>query len=293
MPDPFFSIIIPTYNRLSTLPNSVDSVLDQTYQNFEVIIVDDGSEDGTVEWVKAIIDNRIKYFKQQNSGVCVARNKGAAVASGDWICFLDSDDTVTPNWLADFANLINLGKYDLLFCGMELEDTVLKINQVILPSKDVANGKEWWRMNAGIFTVKSELIRKVGCYDTNLKFGENTELGFRLKDESPRIGFIDHPNLKYKVSTNGGSRNLKHIAESNLHVLQKHKERFKKEKKAAQLLAQVSGVAFIRLEKFKEGRYWLWKGWSLNPLRINAFIRAVIGSFPFIARYIWKPDLWK
>ena len=88
-----FSIIIPTYNRILKLKKSLDSVKKQTYQEFEIVIVDDGSTDGTREYIYGLNDNNIKYVWQENSGLpSIARNKGIEIASNEWICFLDSDD---------------------------------------------------------------------------------------------------------------------------------------------------------------------------------------------------------
>jgi len=90
---PFFSIIISTYNRSFFLDKAIKSVISQSYKNWELIIVDDGSTDNTNEVVgKYINDSRIKYWYQQNQERCVARNKGIKESQGEYICFLDSDD---------------------------------------------------------------------------------------------------------------------------------------------------------------------------------------------------------
>jgi glycosyltransferase involved in cell wall biosynthesis len=100
------SIIIPTYNRSQTILRAVHSVLNQTYQNFELIIVDDGSSDETEELVKSLDNSiastrKIIYLKTQNGGVSKARNLGASIARGEWLTFLDSDD----EWLPEKLNL--------------------------------------------------------------------------------------------------------------------------------------------------------------------------------------------
>jgi len=98
--NPIFSVIIPTYNRANLLPRPIKSVLNQTYQNFELIIVDDCSTDNTEEVVKAFFDERIKYFKhKKNKGVLGARNTGFKLAKGKYIAFLDSDDEFLPQAL--------------------------------------------------------------------------------------------------------------------------------------------------------------------------------------------------
>lgn len=86
------SVIIPTYNRSDRIEKSIKSVLDQTYNNFEIIVVDDGSTDNTKAIVTSINDSRIRYIYQENAGACVARNLGINTARGEYIAFQDSDD---------------------------------------------------------------------------------------------------------------------------------------------------------------------------------------------------------
>ena len=95
----FFSVVIPTYNRGKVLRHAIQSVIQQTFENWELIIVDDGSEDDTKSLVSTITDNRIKYLYQQNKGRSAARNLGIEKAFGEYIAFLDSDDQYAENYL--------------------------------------------------------------------------------------------------------------------------------------------------------------------------------------------------
>lgn len=96
---PLFSIIVPTYNRAHTIQKAIDSVIYQTYTNWELIIVDDGSTDETRKLVGDYSDKRIRYVWQENEERSAARNHGIRLALGDWICFLDSDDAYLPEHL--------------------------------------------------------------------------------------------------------------------------------------------------------------------------------------------------
>ena len=97
---PYFSVIIPTYNRENILPYTVGSVLDQTFQNFELLIIDNGSTDCTSAYIEELNHPKIRFFKQEGSGSPASpRNSGILNSSGEWICFLDSDDDWTPNKL--------------------------------------------------------------------------------------------------------------------------------------------------------------------------------------------------
>lgn len=92
---PHISVIIPTYNRLEFVQKAIQSVYGQTYSDFELIIIDDGSRDGTEEALKKTALPQTQYLRQENRGVSAARNRGITRATGEWICFLDSDD----HWL--------------------------------------------------------------------------------------------------------------------------------------------------------------------------------------------------
>ena len=102
-----FSIIIPTYNRENHLPKAIESVLSQSFTDWELIIVDDGSTDNTSDVVASYNDPRIKYIYQENAERSAARNNGIRNAKGEWICFLDSDDVYLNQHLAVFEKAIH------------------------------------------------------------------------------------------------------------------------------------------------------------------------------------------
>src|SRR5437868_10948529 len=95
----FFSIIIPTYNRASVIKKTIDTTLNQSYPGYEVIVVDDGGTDNTEEVIRAIGNNKITYYKKENAERAAARNYGAAMAKGDYLTFVDSDDLLYQNYL--------------------------------------------------------------------------------------------------------------------------------------------------------------------------------------------------
>lgn len=119
MNNPLISIIIPAYNVEQYLPVCLSSIEQQTYQNFEVILIDDGSKDSTGEICDTIAakDNRFKVIHQKNQGVSAARNVGLEVAAGEYICFVDSDDELRENFLNEFNF-----DYDISIQGYLLQD---------------------------------------------------------------------------------------------------------------------------------------------------------------------------
>lgn len=97
--NPFFSVILPTFNRAAQISNAIESVLTQSYNNWELIIIDDGSTDNTEQIVRSYVDDKIIYLYQENAERSAARNKGIELASGSYICFVDSDDFYFPDHL--------------------------------------------------------------------------------------------------------------------------------------------------------------------------------------------------
>lgn len=104
--EPFFNVVIPTYNREVFLKRCLDSMLGQEYQNWEAVVVDDGSTDNTRSLVKEYDDDRIRYFFKENGGTASARNAGINNSEGKYIAFLDSDDEYTPDHLQSIYNFL-------------------------------------------------------------------------------------------------------------------------------------------------------------------------------------------
>ena len=110
-----FSIIIPTYNRADKIPKTITSLLAQSWKNFEIIVVDDGSTDNTKDIIQSFNDPRIKYFWKENAERGAARNYGVVRASGNYVNYFDSDDLAYPNHLQKAAELINRHDFPELF----------------------------------------------------------------------------------------------------------------------------------------------------------------------------------
>ena len=111
------SVVIPLYNKEASIAQSLKSVLSQEYDDFEVVIVDDGSTDGSVDVVEAINDPHIRLVKQENGGPSKARNTGVKNAKGEWIYFIDADDELLPGALEFFAQNIDKHKNADIFLG--------------------------------------------------------------------------------------------------------------------------------------------------------------------------------
>jgi glycosyltransferase involved in cell wall biosynthesis len=139
---PFFSVIIPTYNRATKITTTIQSVINQQFKDWELIIIDDGSTDNTAEVIAKIDDPRIKYFFQKNSERSISRNNGFQKSRGKFICFLDSDDLYCENHLKEMFDFI---------CSHHEEKALYFTNQLI---NDGTGLKE---MPATVFTNANSL----------------------------------------------------------------------------------------------------------------------------------------
>lgn len=166
---PFVSIIIPVYNVASFLPDCLDSVLHQTFSDFEVLCVDDGSTDNSVAVLNryAKQDSRIRILSQKNKGCSVARNKALAVARGKYIAFLDSDDFYHPQFLSVLTTVAQEENVPLVWCDSHPVSQELKTIHMPVYSKDVPRTVHTHvfdafiqsRLNAGV-TVWNKLYRR-------------------------------------------------------------------------------------------------------------------------------------
>lgn len=277
---PKFSVIIPTYNRAATLGRAIESVLFQTYSAWEILVVDDGSTDDTPELIKSF--STVRYYNQENKGVSSARNKGAELATGDWLIFLDSDDELLSNALLEFSKSINqhsdsavvLGGYFLNKNGSE---------QCVIP----VHGKYIGHLS-GSFVIKKSLFRNVGGYDPILRFAENTELFFRINKLSILKAVMPFPVLKYNQTSTGGNNNLFASSEAIEYILQKHPDLAPRVRR---LYHQILGVNNIRFRDFSKARFHLWKAYLLNPLMINTLVRLILSCFPPISKAVYTSFL--
>ena len=198
---PFVSVVIPSYNRARASIVAVDSVLRQTYSNFEIIFVDDGSTDETAEMLRQFLcdrcvsGDRFRYFYQPNQGQSSARNKGIAEAQGEWIAFLDSDDAWLPEKLESQVHAIEQFKGG---CGACFTDATLLINFGLNTTAFNAAGR-YFKQDVGLDTdgvtflarafggpwvqtliARTNLIRQIGGFDLELHFAEDHDFLFRL-----------------------------------------------------------------------------------------------------------------
>ena len=193
------SVIIPTFNRKHTLQRAIDSVLAQTFKPYEIIIVDDGSKDGTKEWLLQNYPS-VQYIHQPNNGVSSARNKGIQISQGSWIALLDSDDEWMPEKLEYQSRFIELNR-DSSFCHTNeiwIRNGV-RVNQMKKHKKyggDIfKHCLDICRISPSSSIIKKDVFEEVGAFDESLTVCEDYDLWLRVTAKF-NILFLDEPLIK-------------------------------------------------------------------------------------------------
>lgn len=219
------SIIVPIYNTQKYLPSCLDSIINQTYQNLEIILIDDGSTDGSGKIADdyAKKDKRIKIIHQKNQGQSAARNEGLKLATGDYISFVDADDEVKPDFIEKLLAPLREDKNTALtVCGIHYkrlrqhsaEDVY--INQ-LRPRKKTESKKAYilyllaidGRLYSSVNKLYRAEIAKTLTFDKSKNFAEDTRFVLNYLKKSPdnQITFVNKPLYIYNFGTEGSTVN--------------------------------------------------------------------------------------
>jgi len=243
--EPAFSVIIPTHNRVNLLPRAIKSVLNQTFQEFELIIVDDASTDETPALANSFADQRIVYVRREaNGSAAAARNTGIRRARGQYISMLDDDDEYLPQFLAETYQAFEESPTEVGFgwCGVQVVEDK--------PNGEVFVQEDNWRpdiqslenaylsflrsrrigTNCGI-TVRRSCFETVGLFDETMKKAEDTDFLIRI---ARLFDFIVVPKILIKIHHHASGRlttydetmakAYERIIEKNFETLNRHSE---------------------------------------------------------------------
>ena len=195
----FFSIILPTYNRANLLPKAIESLINQDYKDWELIVVDDGSLDNTKEVVEAFDEPRIQYVYQENAERSAARNNGIGLAKGQYIGFLDSDDQFHEKHLEGLYRAINEheGKEFIhVIKGLAINEALKTEAKIHL--KEGKSDIETVLLNSitpGQFVVPTSIMKEC-LFDKDIRISEDTEVLVRLVQKA-KLKIIDQYTLHY------------------------------------------------------------------------------------------------
>ena len=293
MKNPTVSVIIPTYNRAHLMGRSIQSVLNQTYQDFELIIVDDGSTDNTDDIIKEFQkkDGRIKYIRhEKNKGGSAARNTGIKAARGEYVAFQDSDD----EWLLE-----KLEKQMRIFKDVSAEVGIVYTDMwricggektywhspVIKPKDGIVYNQaldRFMELGTGI-GIQSAIIRRkcfniVGMFDEAFHRFIDLELFIRLS-KYYHFYHINEPLVNYYNTENGISSNNGALIEAYELIFKKYSNNIVKNRKSLAKYQYLVGNILCQNDKMTQGRAYLLKAVKLYPLNIKYLVAAFVSLF--------------
>ena len=201
---PLVSVVIPTYNRAGIIGETIENIFQQTYPNIEIIVVDDGSTDDTVQVLKSY-GSRVRWAVQENAGPAAARNRGIRMARGEVVAFQDSDDTWHPTKIARQVSLLERAGKSVTCCvcnmTVELPGVVVKSFNTAGLRPEIEEGI-WLNVAEVLATrflmfnqaaaVRREVLTRIGGFDESYRLMEDGELALRLSLEGP-WAFIREP----------------------------------------------------------------------------------------------------
>ncbi|MBE9168996.1 glycosyltransferase family 2 protein [Pleurocapsales cyanobacterium LEGE 06147] len=226
---PKVSAIIPAYNALRYLPKTIDSILNQTFDDFEVIVINDGSTDETEKWVAQIADARVKLICQKNQGLAAARNTGIKHAKGKYLAFLDADDLWEPTKLEKQVQVLEQNpEVGLVYTWVAYIDEKGESTGRVVQTQ--AEGYVWKKLVernlvecGSVAMVRSSCLVTVGLFDENLSsfnVGEDWDMWLRIAAQYP-FKVIKEPLVYYRQRLSSASKNWEVVEQSFRLVIEK------------------------------------------------------------------------
>jgi glycosyltransferase involved in cell wall biosynthesis len=216
---PFFSVIIPLFNKEKFIEATLKSVLNQTFIDFEILIINDGSTDNSHQIIKGFDDPRIRYFFKENAGVSSARNDGIEKAQSNYISFIDADDYWYPNFLEEMYKIIqNYPQQKVFSAAIEIETS----KKVIPASYSIAKTNDYEIVNYFTASCKETVIctscavfhksifEETGTFDIEAKSGQDTDMWIRIGMNYP-IVFSWKILARYVYDENSLSKNKNYL----------------------------------------------------------------------------------
>lgn len=226
--EPLVSVIIPTYNRSRIVLRAIESVLHQTFTDYEIIVVDDASSDDTEEVITGRYGDKIIFIKKaENKGLATARNTGIQASRGVYIAHLDDDDEWLPEKLAAQVKLIRQNpSLGLVYCGyFKVKEDGTTESQV-KPEKRGHIFEELLKQNyivgsASAALIKKEVLHKAGLFDESLSACEDWDLWIRIARHY-QVDFVKSPLVRYRVHEHNMHKDIYRMEESTFRVLDKY-----------------------------------------------------------------------
>lgn len=295
---PSVSIIVPTYNRAHLLPRCLDSLLDQSDPDLEIIVVDDGSTDDTAQVLQRYSsrDSRVRTVSQDNEGGCAARNAGVDAATSPWITFLDSDDEVTRDWLTELvtplkqgADVVCCGYRQLAMDGSRVNETVPRPWSPEAPTSRVSGGL----FLSGTFALKRDLFYQVGGYTTGLPANQLSEFRLRLLATlTEQEGHIATTDAILAIGHQHAGPNIRSdtraIYESAVFIIDKHLQQLRQCPRTLASWSTAAGGCAARLGLFAEARHRFGQAIRYYPRDARNYARWLVAFVPGLRLFAWR-----
>ncbi|MFH1371545.1 MAG: glycosyltransferase [Planctomycetota bacterium] len=226
--NPTVSIIIPCYNDETTIDQTLQSLLNQTFFDWEAIVVNDGATDDSVQIVRKYQtrDSRIKQIDQTNQGLPAARNTGLSMAKGEFVNFLDADDILLPNMLQNIVYKLKKNpSLEAAYCGWIYSDAKMQdLSWVVTPRLEGQLFGELAHHNlfpCHSVALRRETFKKVGLFDCSLRHCHDWDLWLRVAKAGGRFGCVSSPLVIYRMSPGSMSRNASAFFEAGKEVIRR------------------------------------------------------------------------
>lgn len=292
-----FGVVVSAQDQAALLPRCLDSVLAQTYPDYELIVVDDGSTDETLSIVRPFADRypQIRYVYQGKQGPGAARNLGATLSQAKYVTFLDGHDEAVPEWLQSFDETLTRQNAHIVCCGRTLIDDsgeVTKIRVPRIPTTDRPH--EAGLFYTGTFVVRKDIFQAVGGYDDQLSANQHDELRMRLLPLCERNGWkvatIAEPlTRRYHHEEAESSDNVGAIYESGVYVLKRHASQLRRNPRAFAEWANAAGGCAAHLGRYGEARKWFFQAMRAYPRDLRNVARFLVASIPWLRSLVWRP----
>jgi len=256
--EPLISIIIPTYNRAQLIKETLDSILIQTYKNWECIIIDDGSTDNTFEIIESYIqkDNRFQYHhrpekKQKGPNSC--RNYGFEISKGEYVKWFDSDDLMYIN-LLEMQIKVKNNKTECIVCKVRYydlsNDKILNENKIYsdILIEDYLTGKITFYISGPLWK-RSFLEKQTELFDENITNLDDWDFNLRMLYDSPSIVYVDEPLILYRIHQSSLSQEINKL------TFQEIKSEFMAREKHLKLINANKSVKVSFFEDYIKKRY--------------------------------------
>jgi 1,2-diacylglycerol 3-alpha-glucosyltransferase len=283
---PQISVVIPCHNAASTVARAVASTADGGV-DVEVVVVDDGSIDGTSDVVRSLADPRVRLVVQPNGGVCAARNAGARRATSPFLVFLDADDELQPGALGRYVDLLDPATKPLVRAAQIVQRGVRR--DLVMPvAADPRRPHPRGPKIPGSFAVSKGLFERVGGYAERLRYGENTELLLRLAEalalEGRSPALIEQPAvLVHREDEGRADRYGSAPAEAARYILEHHSEALRDDPQIRHDYRAIIGVDRLRHRDRRGARREFVAAWRDRPLEWRSLVR-ILRTFGPIGR---------